>query len=93
MKATTKHDIEVQAMKIFEIGKTYYSRSICDHNCIFAYTVTARTAKTVTLWDINTETSIGKRKITVLDDEEVIFPKGKYSMAPLVRASSLHSDL
>lgn len=77
-------------MKTFEVGKSYYARSICDHECIFAYTVTARTAKTVTLYDIKMETNIGKRKITVLDNEETIFPKGKYSMAPMVRASNLY---
>ena len=23
----------------FEVGKTYYTRSICNHDCIFSYTV------------------------------------------------------
>ena len=34
-------------MKKFEIGKTYSMRSICDHDCVWTYTVTARTAKTI----------------------------------------------
>lgn len=80
-------------MKTFEVGKTYFSRSICDHECIFAYTVTARTAKTVTLYDIKMDTNVGKRKITILDDEETIAPKRKYSMAPIVRASNLYENL
>lgn len=75
-------------MKTFEVGKTYFARSICDHECIFAYTVTARTAKTVTLYDIKMETIIGKRKITVIDNEGTIHPCGRYSMAPIVRASN-----
>lgn len=36
-------------MKKFEVGKTYNMTSICDHNCIWTYTVTARTAQTMTL--------------------------------------------
>jgi hypothetical protein len=36
-------------MTNFEIGKTYYTRSICDNNLIHKVTVTKRTAKTVTV--------------------------------------------
>ena len=35
----------------FEVGKTYSMRSICDSNCVWTYTVTARTAQTITLSD------------------------------------------
>lgn len=35
-------------VKTFEAGKTYQTRSICDHNCIIAVTIEKRTAKTVT---------------------------------------------
>ena len=38
-------------MKQFEVGKTYEQRSICDHNCIWRFTVISRTAQTVTLKD------------------------------------------
>ena len=38
-------------MKKFEIGKAYSMRSICDHDCVWTYTVTARTAKTITISD------------------------------------------
>lgn len=31
----------------FEVGKTYYTRSICNHDCIFSVKVIKRTAKTV----------------------------------------------
>lgn len=40
-------------MKTFEVGKTYSCKSACDQNCTWSYTVTARTAKTVTLSDGN----------------------------------------
>jgi hypothetical protein len=36
-------------MTKFEVGRTYSTRSVCDHNCIFSYTVTRRTDKTVWL--------------------------------------------
>lgn len=35
-------------MTQFQIGRTYSARSACDHNCIFAFTIIARTEKTVT---------------------------------------------
>lgn len=38
-------------MKKFESGKQYSMTSICNHECIWAYTVTARTEKTITLTD------------------------------------------
>ena len=38
-------------MRTFEIGKKYSMRSICDHNCVWTFTVTARTAQTVTITD------------------------------------------
>ena len=38
-------------MRKFEVGKTYSMRSACDHNCVWTYTVTARTAQTITITD------------------------------------------
>lgn len=35
-------------MAQFEAGKTYTTRSICDHDCIISLTVIKRTAKTIT---------------------------------------------
>ena len=35
-------------MNQFQIGRTYNTRSICDHDCIFSFTILSRTAKTVT---------------------------------------------
>ena len=32
----------------FQVGRTYATRSICDYDCIFSFTILARTAKTVT---------------------------------------------
>lgn len=72
-------------MKKFEIGKTYTMRSACDYNCIWSYTVTARTEKTITIAD---EDGKAKRcKISKWSkDEEIIYPLGVYSMCPCLRA-------
>ena len=68
-------------MTKFETGKTYNGRSVCDHNAVFSLTVAKRTASTVT-------TTKGKRLgVKVLDGEEIVFPMGRYSMAPVIRAS------
>jgi hypothetical protein len=67
-------------VQAFETGKTYTTRSICDHNCVFAITIAKRTAKTVTTTD-------GKRLgIKVYDGREQVMPFGRYSMAPIINA-------
>lgn len=68
-------------MEKFEVGKTYYCRSICDQNCVWNYTITKRTDKSV--W-------IGGRRFNVGmgDNSERIFPLGKYSMCPVLRAEN-----
>jgi hypothetical protein len=67
-------------MEKFESGKTYSTRSICDHNCIIRVTVARRTAKTIV-------TSEGKTfRIGLYDDVEYVMPWGRYSMSPMVSA-------
>lgn len=74
-------------MKKFEIGGLYSMRSACDHNCVWSYVVVARTAQTVTLDD-----GRGRRvcRINKACSEyagaEVVFPLGRYSMAPSLEA-------
>lgn len=74
-------------MKKFEIGKTYSMRSACDHNCIWTYTVTNRTAQTVTISDGK---EVKKCRISKKHSEyrnaETIFPLGQYSMCPSLTA-------
>ena len=41
----------VRTMANFEIGKTYYTRSLCDNNMVFKVRITKRTEKTVTIKD------------------------------------------
>lgn len=68
-------------MKQFEVGKTYSTRSACDHDCIISITVASRTAKTI-------RTTEGKTlRPSVYDGAEMVKPFGSYSMAPVIRAS------
>lgn len=70
-------------MTKFEAGRTYYTRSICDHNCIFSMTVTSRTAKTI-------KAEVGGKaktlRITTIFGMEEVSPLGRYSMSPIIKA-------
>ena len=74
-------------MTNFEAGKTYTTRSICDHNCIISVTVEKRTAKTVTA------TVRGESKtfrVGEYEGAEFIRPWGNYSMAPMIFSNERH---
>ena len=74
-------------MTKFESGKTYSMRSACDHECIWTYTVTARTASTITLDDGRKEIKVRIIKaLSEMDNRECVRPLGNYSMAPILRA-------
>ena len=70
-------------MKKFEIGKKYSMRSICNQECVWTYTVIARTAQTIT---ISNGKEVKKcrvvKKISEYRNAETIYPLGQYSMAP-----------
>lgn len=70
----------------FQVGKTYATRSICDHNCIFSYTIVSRTEKTVTIKSGDKTT---RRKVREYDGAEVIDPLGRYSMSPVLSANKV----
>lgn len=65
-------------MITFTPGQTYYTRSICDHNCIVKLTVAKRTAKTIT-------TTEGKT-FRVSGAVESVKPWGNHSMCPIITA-------
>lgn len=77
-------------MKQFEIGKTYSMRSIGNHDCVWTYTVTARTAQTIALDDGK---AIKRCRICKRDSEyrgaETVYPLGQYSMAPSLSADKV----
>jgi hypothetical protein len=79
-------------MNKFEAGKSYWTRGICDHDCIYTcahdciYTiaVVSRTAKTVKIQD-----NRGERTLRVFIDyngHEAVKPHGSYSMAAIISA-------
>ena len=78
--------VTAQAIKRFEVGKTYSCRSVCDHDCVWTYTVRSRSknGKSVMLRDENGELSM--RRIKVFGGVETCAPRGSYSMAPTLRA-------
>lgn len=74
-------------MKQFEIGKTYHMGSVCNHESVWTYTVTARTAQTVTLTDGKETLKLRiSKKFSEYRGAETVFPLGQYSMAPMLSA-------
>lgn len=68
-------------MQKFQVGQTYATRSVCDHDCVIRVTVARRTAKTIT-------TDGGKTlRVSEYDGAEQVKPWGSYSMAPIVSAA------
>ena len=67
----------------FQVGKTYSTRSICDHECIFSFTILARTAKSVT---VKVSGKIVRRGLTIYDGVEQFKPFGSYSMCAVIGA-------
>lgn len=74
MKTTTND------LAAFQVGRTYSTPSVCDHECIFSITVESRTACFIT-------TTEGKRlKVSEWKGAEQVSPLGSYSMAPIIGA-------
>jgi hypothetical protein len=69
--------------KQFQVGQTYFDRSICDYNCIFSFTILARTAKSVT---VNVHGNTVRRGLNVYNGVEQFKPFGSYSMCTIIGA-------
>jgi len=74
-------------MTQFEVGKTYSTRSICDHNCIIRVHVISRTAKTITAIEEGKQPKTFRPYVSEHYNAEVIRPWGSYSMSPIVSAN------
>ena len=70
----------------FEVGKTYSTRSACDWDTIFSYTVVARTAKTITIENKHLHRSKRGVKADYDGIAEACYPEGRYSMCPVIKA-------
>ena len=79
-------------MTRFEIGSTYQTRSICDHNCIISVTIASRTRCFV-------RTTEGKRfKVSGTQYREncqfeTLAPWGNHSMSPTITAENPNPNL
>lgn len=76
----------------FETGKTYWTRSPCDHNCIIKMRVARRTAKTIFTCPAQSSLLV-KPQLRVQywdngsgDQVEHVMPWGRSSMAPVLSA-------
>ena len=70
-------------MSTFVVGRTYAPRSICDHDCVFSFTILARTAKSVT---VNVHGKIVRRGLSIWNGVEQFKPFGSYSMCTIIGA-------
>lgn len=74
-------------MKQFEVGKRYSMTSVCDHNCVWTYTVIKRTVSTITITDgKETKTCRIVKDLSKYRGAETVRPLGSYSMCPLLSA-------
>ena len=80
------------ATKRFEIGKTYFMRSVCNSECVWTYKVINRTNSTVTLkdeCDKITRCRINQKEADYFKCENVR-PLGTYSMSPVLYADKIY---
>jgi len=69
----------------FFINNTYSTRSSCNHECVYTFKIIKRTEKSVWIIEVG-EKEIIRRKVIMYEGIETIYPLGKYSMAPILRA-------
>lgn len=70
----------------FKVGDVYFTRSICDHETIFAFAIFHRTAKTVT---VEVHGKMVKRGLSVWNGVEQFKPYGTYSMCAIISANKV----
>jgi hypothetical protein len=67
----------------FQVGRSYYTRSIGDADCIISLAVIGRTAKTI---KAKTARGIQTFRVSEYAGVEQVKPWGSYSMAPILGA-------
>ena len=74
-------------IKRFEVGKIYYTRSVCDQNCVLRIKVVGRTEKTIKWIMLDKCKKVVKvARPFIYDGMEHFCPLGRYSMAPVISA-------
>jgi hypothetical protein len=68
----------------FNTGQTYSTRSVCNHDCVFSFTILRRTAKSI--WT-EVDGQVVRRAIEIWRGEETFYPFGKYSMCAIIGAT------
>lgn len=83
-----KQGFYVGQLTTFRVGVTYTDRAAGDHDLIYRWKVVARTAKTVTIQNMNRSINeTVRRGIRVYNTGiESCSPDGRYSMAPVISA-------
>lgn len=77
----------------FVVDAVYTDRAAGDHELIYRWKVVARTAKTLTLRNMNrTVEETFKRGVRVYEGIERCSPNGRYSMAPVISADQRGED-
>ena len=72
-------------MNKFKVGKEYSCRSICDYECVWLFNVIKRTAKSI--WIKDSRGDVIRKKISLYDNTEIVYPLGRYSMCPVLKAN------
>ena len=74
----------------FEVNKTYATRSSCDWDCIYDFTILDRTEKMVKIcvWG-----EIKRRKVYVYNGVEQFLPHGRHSMCAVISANRELKDV
>lgn len=90
VKEVSNKDVEEADDTVkFEIGSSYEMGSVTNHETRYIFKVVARTVKTITL---SNGDEIIKCRIntayTLRSNAETVFPFGKYSMCPILKADN-----
>lgn len=73
-------------MNKFKVNQEYSCRSLCDHNCVWTFKILKRTLKTITFYEPMDKETKTKRVNKDHEGHEIVYPLGRYSMAPMLRA-------
>lgn len=69
----------------FEVGRTYATRSACNHDCIYQFTVVRRTAKFILIKGHHGD-QVERRGVCEYQGQEHCKPHGTHSMCPVISA-------